>query len=468
VLHLPTIVDASVAAPSAAAAAATQIRKFLSKDNMSRPHVQYNAIMLIRILADNPGPSFTKNIDAKFVDTVKHLLRRSLDPSVRQIMVETLNALDQEKAYDTNLNDLFAMWRKEQGLGAGQGLNSNSRNVPAVPWSTQQGGRPPAQGGHSYSSHHSSSRHKHKTLPPPVELAARIEEARTSAKLLLQLVQSTTPAEMFSNDLIKEFAERCQAAQRSVQGYINCDNPAPDDDTMLTLIETNEQLSVALSKHQRAVLQARKALGTSSTPTNNAGSTSTGPSPQPAPGSGFAPPPGPPPKHEATASGAPQLPAILPDSNTPVQHSFSNFSQIPESLRPGTQRRPVPPPASQSTIPSHGDEPEDPFSDEQAYGAPQPQPKPQSQYRAYSPPNPSTLDPREHVDEGSPGSYHPGYHSTPSYMQRQESSQNNYTMHGAAGLQTPGEGQGAKFGQSNGSDVSPIDTRPPGGITYRY
>lgn len=49
------------------------------------------------------------------------------------------------------------------------------------------------------------------------------------------------------------------------------ENPPPDENTMLTLIETNEQLSVALSKYQRTVLNARKALGTS-TPVTSPGS----------------------------------------------------------------------------------------------------------------------------------------------------------------------------------------------------
>ena len=102
--------------------------------------------------------------------------------------------------------------------------------------------------------------HRSKGLPPPHELAARIEEAKTSAKLLLQVVQSTPPGEYLGNDLIKEFAERCQSASRSVQVYISAANPAPDIDTLLTLIETNEQLTLAMSKHNRAVLQARRAL----------------------------------------------------------------------------------------------------------------------------------------------------------------------------------------------------------------
>ena len=101
-LHLPTIVESAVASPIAAQAACTQIRRFLSKDHYARPAAQYNAVMLIRILADNPGASFTRNMDKSFADTVKHLLRHGEDPSVAQILHESLDALDREKAYDTD------------------------------------------------------------------------------------------------------------------------------------------------------------------------------------------------------------------------------------------------------------------------------------------------------------------------------------------------------------------------------
>jgi hypothetical protein len=36
--------------------------------------LQYNAVMLMRILVDNPGHTFTRNFDAKFVTTIKELL----------------------------------------------------------------------------------------------------------------------------------------------------------------------------------------------------------------------------------------------------------------------------------------------------------------------------------------------------------------------------------------------------------
>jgi len=46
---------------------------------------------------------------------------------------------------------------------------------------------------------------------------------------------------------MKEFSERCSGAARSIQEYMAVESPPPDEDTMLTLIETNEHLSVAVS-----------------------------------------------------------------------------------------------------------------------------------------------------------------------------------------------------------------------------
>jgi hypothetical protein len=100
--------------------------------------------------------------------------------------------------------------------------------------------------------------HRSRRLPDPVELAGRLEEARTSANLLQQVVTNTAPGEILGNDLIKEFSERCQSASKSIQGYMASENPAPDNETMESLIDTNEQLQNALNLHQRATLNARK------------------------------------------------------------------------------------------------------------------------------------------------------------------------------------------------------------------
>lgn len=116
---------------------------------------------------------------------------------------------------------------------------------------------PPAVDRHSQN-YFARNHHRSRQLPEPVELAGRLEEARTSAKLLQQVVTNTPPGEILGNDLIKEFAERCQSASRSIQGYMASEDPAPDNETMESLIDTNEQLQTALNLHQRATLNARK------------------------------------------------------------------------------------------------------------------------------------------------------------------------------------------------------------------
>jgi hypothetical protein len=453
VLHLPTLVEAAVASPTAAAAAAQQIRGFLSKENYDRPHVQYNAVMLIRILADNPGQSFTKNLDKQFADTCKHLLRNGQDPSVSQILRESLDSMEREKAYDTNLNTLFAMWRKERGLMANAAKQLGPRKLNAPAWNGQQ-----VPGGFQDGSNRSRS----KGLPPPIELAGRIEEARTSAKLLLQLVQSTPANELIGNELVKEFAERCTTAQRSVQGYIACDNPAPDDDTMLTLIETNEQLSLAASKHQRAVLQARRLNGPSPSPSN--GNVPAGVPP---------PPSGLPPRNDAPSLSPISAPTT--ESNYVPPPPTSTYSPPPaQSYAPPPQPAayknddlPLPPSlqagnARQAPAPASHDE--NPFADHHT--------------STYAPPSNAPHNPRSEGYGGSPDSYHPGFQSTPSYLGRQESSANNLTMHGAQ----PQIAEEDERQYSNGQrpqtperhapqpqapvDVSPIAERNT--VTYRY
>lgn len=118
---------------------------------------------------------------------------------------------------------------------------------------------PPQLSRHSQS--YFAKSHTNNRLPDAVELASRLEEARTSAKLLEQVVMNTPPGEMLQNELIREFADRCLSASRSLQGYMVSENPAPDNGTMETLIDTNEQLQTALNQHKRAILNARKQLG---------------------------------------------------------------------------------------------------------------------------------------------------------------------------------------------------------------
>lgn len=315
ILHLPAIVEAAESSPVAAKECAYQIRKTFSKDNSNRPYVQYNGVMLMRILADNPGATFTKNIDKKYVDSVKELSRTCRDPGVQQILTDTLNNFEKDKAADVNLAPLIEMWKKEKTKIAkvlAQGGQAGHGNSPWI-------GHHPRQ----FSPH----THFNNGLPSPEELASRIEEAQNSATLLTQLVQSTPHSELLQNDLIREFANRCQSASRSIQAYMAAEHPAPDNDTMLTLIEANEKLSLAATKHQRAVLQARKSLGFSNTPNQQ-----PSPSVSPANTSSFAPPPERPrsnPKHPAPPSRK-----SFPNPTQPVVSRASSFPTPTQPMAP--------------------------------------------------------------------------------------------------------------------------------------
>lgn len=300
------------------------------------------------------------------------------------------------------------MWQKEGGIAAGaantaRGSASNTNIPPPPPWNGTMAGQP--FGGHRRS----------KGLPTPAELAQRIEEARTSAKLLQQLVQSTPQAELKGNDLIKEFADRCQSAQRSVQGYINAENPGPDDDTLHTLIETSEQLSLALSKHSRALLQARRAQG---------GTGSHSPTPP-------LPPTRPEDmgnKNDPAATFVPSLPSPVstyspplmpPPTRKPVE--TNNYLEPDHTYSPP----PLPPPSHRA-----GPTDDNPFAD--THAAP---------------------DLSDQTNRAVPN-------VTPSYVRRQDDAEATFTMHGGRdSLPVSPERTSHARGPSLVGEVSPIDTK---------
>lgn len=138
-LHLPAIVDAAESSPPAAREAALCLQRYFSKQNYNRGYAQYNAVMLLRILTDNPGHVFTQNFDKSFISTIKSLLRDSKDSSVQQIIRETLDYIEAEKLNGNNtLMPLVEMWRKEKGTTA-RIYTSSSVSIPAfAPFTSNQ------------------------------------------------------------------------------------------------------------------------------------------------------------------------------------------------------------------------------------------------------------------------------------------------------------------------------------------
>jgi hypothetical protein len=182
-----------------------------------------------------------------------------------------------------------------------------------------------------------------------------VSEARTSANLLIQLCQSTPAAEVKDNELMKEFSERCSGAARSIQEYMAVESPPPDEDTMLTLIETNEHLSVAVSKYQRAVLNGRRAVGATTnnsngganinnnvnlngndngTATRNVGTNESAPFRPVAPAE--------PPRQASSPPFLEEIPSLAPLSSTEEPHFSHSAFPEPSPAKPST-----PPPAAQ-------------------------------------------------------------------------------------------------------------------------
>ncbi|KAI1101441.1 hypothetical protein F4804DRAFT_11395 [Jackrogersella minutella] len=410
VLYLPPIVDAAESSPAAAAECARLIRKYLKRDYWTKPSYQYNAIMLIRILADNPGQTFTRNLDQKFTDTTKELLRSVRDPSVRQMMMETLDSFENTKAYDEGLTTLIEMWKKEKDRAQRQ---YGGRTQPPVPRTLNA---PPFD---SHSQNYFARSHSNRKLPTAVELAGRLEEARTSAKLLHQVVTNTPPVEVLSNDLIKEFADRCTSASRSIQMYMTAEDPAPDNDTMENLIDTNEQLQASLSLHQRAMLNARKLVAVMDP--HSEPSEPVSPIESEQNGNGLEPPPVPPRNSNGKGKEREYEPAIAGPSR---------------SHTPATE--------------------EDPFRDPETD---------HSRSRAAGGSGSGGGASSNFMDESRLAfePFHPGFDSTPSYVGRQESALGKEAMHGAAGNSS----RSSRDNDENSDiyDVTPSKQKEP---IYRY
>lgn len=283
--------------------------------------------------------------------------------------------------------------------------------------------------------------HSNKRLPDPVELANRLEEARTSAKLLSQLVANTPSTEVLDNDLVKEFADRCLSASRSIQGYMTAENPGPDNETMESLIDVNEELQQALNNEKRARLSARKELGV--------GDRSENVSPAPEVNGSNRPP-----MPQATGSYSAQQGGAFPpagmgyasEAAPPVPRKPLNNGKGKGRQEPDPADYVAPPPGPPPGHPAAGnnhystsagpsrsanatplDEGQDPFRDPEPAGYSSSR-RQQGGGSSSSNSGAPQLDEPRLADEP----FHPGFgEPTRSYLGRQDSAMNKVTMHGA-------------------------------------
>lgn len=178
---------------------------------------------------------------------------------------------------------------------------------------------------------------------------------------------------------MKEFSERCAGAARSVQGYMAVESPPPDEDTMLTLIETNELLSVALSKYQRAVLNGRRAVGTTTNNNNGAAANNvnrtgnenrTFTSRDPSTNGQMVTPscpaePAEPPRQASSPQFLEEIPSLPPLSSTEEPHLSHSAFPTPSHAKPATPS-PVQPAQRRYEYDADEFQVENPFADSAA------------------------------------------------------------------------------------------------------
>jgi hypothetical protein len=82
------------------------------------------------------------------------------------------------------------------------------------------------------------------------DLETRIQEAKTSAEILLQLMQSSAPEDLRTNELGKEFLDRCYKA-RKLMGFYHL--AFPGDVAAHAIHETDIQLLTAIETYEHAL-----------------------------------------------------------------------------------------------------------------------------------------------------------------------------------------------------------------------
>ncbi|KAL2888120.1 GAT domain protein [Ceratocystis lukuohia] len=307
-VYLPTIVESCESSPTASAEVAHLIGEFLGKPFQAQEQIQYKAVMILRILIDNQGvTTFVRNLNKGFASNAKTMLRSMKNPNACVLLIETLEKLDSMFPRDgSDIPAVVSMWRREKekdrsGSQYGFALQPQFVQPPSLQaYPQQQPFVPPTVQSPTHRRDYFSREHNSRRLPDPAELASRLEEARTSAKLLQQCVSNSSPSELLDSDLVSEFTARCTSASKSVQTYIAAEDPSPDDATMENLLATNELLQKALDSRDRAISNAREARDTT---THNP--TAPGPVPQSASA----------PVRDSISGSSPESPFIPPSSD---------------------------------------------------------------------------------------------------------------------------------------------------------
>lgn len=226
-MQLPIIVECAQSSPQAAAEAVRAVRKRIDPKRSTNRAIQYNAIVVLRILGSSNSPTVLDQMeqDKKLPIVVSDLLRHTKDPSVKQELCDTLQFFYEKRSGEQLLQPLKAIY--EQYLSTSK---ERDRGRPRLP---------------------------HETRPVPAEtIPELVQEAKSSASLLLQLVQTTAPAQISGSPLVLEFYERCVRLSSKIQSYLARDNVNMSEEVIADLIDSNEHLSAAVDAHSNALNRA--------------------------------------------------------------------------------------------------------------------------------------------------------------------------------------------------------------------
>ena len=85
----------------------------------------------MRILSDNPGVSFSQNLDIKFAGSVNDLLKEGADLDVQHALREMLDSFQIEKSQEETLKPLISMWQNEKAKYAKKGYGPGGVKIIA-------------------------------------------------------------------------------------------------------------------------------------------------------------------------------------------------------------------------------------------------------------------------------------------------------------------------------------------------
>lgn len=193
---------------------------------------------------------------------------------------------------------------------------------------------------------------------------------------------------------------------------MTAENPGPDNETMESLIDVNEELQRALNSQKRAMLSARKELGL--------GDRSQNPSPQPPEVNGLTRPPMPGPAGSSSGTVPPTARKTV-DNGKGKGRQEPHDEYVPPPPGPPPGHSLAGPSRSANVTPPSADEGRDPFRDPEAASS--------RKGKAAASSGAPALD-EEAMFAQEP--YHPGFSEpTRSYLGRQGSAMDKVTMHGA-------------------------------------